>query len=539
MKKKEFNLISLVKKTTDEILIDEQLDYLGETRYRYFKRYLESQKSFKRKILVSKTVGAVIFGILPIIPLFAYFQILDFIGEEEVPVDIVLFTGSLLFGIYFLLQFFNFFLMAMLNTNKILSGKIFEWFETLPIPRERLRKLVLFTIIRSVDIPLLVIVASLPIVLLIGTQNIMIFFVSIGISVIDALFSLSLLILFSEKISKSINLNEASSRRAHKIRLINLTFYILVILGSIFLIQWAFDSMGLLINWFVNSDIPAIIILILSMIPFPIAPGYLLATFISLPHIPPQIWYNILVGFILFIILTWYLYHKSKKGIEFSTFSKQRPTIKTVRNVAQVTIKIRNPVRAFIRKDLITVSRDLKSFLSVVMPIVISFIFTFTYNSTNVGGITPFDLDFLTNMMIFLGFHIIISAIIVHGLLQIESSGATILASLPLLPRQQAKAKMILMLIIQTFTIISPPFMYIGDDKFQGMLFLSVGTLPFMLLFMILMFQLRIFYFGKMSISYTIEEAFPEKKTSKWFLIFLIELVVVNVILNFANLVMK
>jgi hypothetical protein len=127
----------------------------------------------------------------------------------------------------------------------------------------------------------------------------------------------------------------------------------------------------------------------------------------------------------------------------------------------------------------------------------------------------------------------------VHGLLQIESSGATILASLPLLPRQQAKAKLILMLIIQTFTIISPPFMYIGDDKFQGMLFLSVGTLPFMLLFMILMFQLRIFYFGKMSNSYTIEEAFPEKKTSKWFLIFLIELVVVNVILNFANLLMK
>jgi hypothetical protein len=44
MSKNEFDLISLVKITTNEILIDEQLDYLGETRYRYFKRYLESQK---------------------------------------------------------------------------------------------------------------------------------------------------------------------------------------------------------------------------------------------------------------------------------------------------------------------------------------------------------------------------------------------------------------------------------------------------------------------------------------------------------------
>ena len=164
MTDKDLSLFSLSKIATYEILIEEQTERLDTVRFKYFKRFLSSQKSLKKRFLLSKIFGAIIFGILPIIPLLTYFQVLDFLSTGIFPIEWILFAGSLLFGIFFLFQFFNFFLMAMLNTMKILSGSIFEWFETLPISREKLKKLILLTIIRSLDIPLVVITFSFPII---------------------------------------------------------------------------------------------------------------------------------------------------------------------------------------------------------------------------------------------------------------------------------------------------------------------------------------------------------------------------------------
>ncbi|MFX0105037.1 MAG: hypothetical protein ACFE75_06070 [Candidatus Hodarchaeota archaeon] len=529
MEKKELKLFSLAKITTHEIIIEEQLENLGVVRYRYFKRYLVSQKSFTRKIVLTKIASAVIFGILPVIPLFAYFQVLDFINEGTIPIDLILFTGSVLFCIYFLLQFFNFFLMAMLNTNKIIGGKIFKWFETLPISREKLRKLVLLTIFRSSDVPLIVIAISLPIVLLIGTQNILIFFVSVVVSILNTIFSLNVLVLFSIRMSKTVDINEISSSKTHTIRLINLIFYIIIIISSIVLIQWSLSSMDSIFAWFANLSLPSVVILILSMIPFPIAPGYLLSSFISPTQIPLQIWYNIIIGFILFLILTWFVYNQAKKGIEYSTYSKFRPAKKNfLTDKLLIKASIKPPVKAYINKDLLTASRDLKSFMSMIMPIILNWFFTFAYYSTNIWGITLLDVSFIFNWLIFVNFNIIISGMIVYGLLSVESSGSAILASLPLVPREQAKAKLLLILLIQIITILTPPIMYVGSSKFLYIFLIALGTLPFILLFTFLMFELRVYLFGKTKKTFLIEEVFPKKKVLKWFFIFFIEYVVFN-----------
>ena len=220
MNDKELSLVSLSKITTHEILIDEQIGQLGTVRFRYFKRFLANHASLKRRFILSKIFGAIIFGVLPILPLLTYFEVLDFINTGTFPIESILFAGSLLFGIFFVFQFFNFFLMAMLNTMKILSGSIFEWFETLPISREKLKKLILLTIIRSLDIPLVVITFSFPIIMFIGTQNIFIFLTSIGVSILQTIFSLSLLILFSERLNRVLNVNKIGSKKTHIIRLI-------------------------------------------------------------------------------------------------------------------------------------------------------------------------------------------------------------------------------------------------------------------------------------------------------------------------------
>ncbi|NVM35663.1 MAG: hypothetical protein HWN81_08705 [Candidatus Lokiarchaeota archaeon] len=536
MKNKELSLFYLSKIATYEILIEEQLERLESIRFRYFKRKLSSKDSLKRRFILSKIFGAFIFGILPIIPLLTYFQVLDFINEGEIPIELILFAGSLLFGIFFIFQFFNFFLMVMLNTMKILSGNIFEWFETLPISRGKLKKLILLTIIHSLDIPLIVITISFPIMMLIGTQNLLIFLICIGVSILNTIFSFSILILFSERMNRVLNINDIGSKRTHFIRLINLVSYIIIVIGSVFIIQWSLSSIETFFVLFGRSRSPVLVILILSMIPFPIAPGYLISSFIAPNQIPFQIWYNIFIGFSLFLILTWLIYQQSIKGIRKTTYSKFKKDSKTItKNMKEyIKIKVRSPVWAYIRKDLIISTRNLKNFLSVVMPIVIGFIFTFTYNISTIGGVSPFDIDSIFNFFVIIGFNIVISGMTVYSLLNMEESGASILASLPLQPQEQAKAKLFLMYSIQTITVLAPSFMYIGKRVFINSILTALSALPFVLLFMFIMFELWVFFFGKSKNLFVIEEVLPENKIRKWLEIFLIEYFIYFAILTLS-----
>ncbi|MFX1531542.1 MAG: hypothetical protein ACFFBC_10555 [Promethearchaeota archaeon] len=541
MKFKDLNLFSLSKITTYEILIDEEIGRLESARFHYFKGDILNREYLKRRLLISKILGAVIFGVLPIIPLLSYFQVLDFINEGTFPAEIILFTSSLLFSVYFLFQFFNFFLMSMLNTMKLISGSIFEWFETLPISRERLKKIILLTLVRSIDIPLIAITISLPIVMLIGTQNLLIFFTCIGVSILNTIFSFCLLVLFSERINRVLNINAIGSKRTHFIRMINLVSYIGIVVGSVLLIQWALSSVDTFFNLFVKTRYPRQVILILSMVPFPIAPGYLISSFIVPHEITAPIWFNILIGVALFSLLTWYIYLKSVKDIKKSTFSKfksdkRRLDLYTDRVQSLIKIKVNSPVWAYIRKDLIIATRDVKYFLSLVMPIVVGFVVIFTYNLTSFRGLTPFEIDIGFNVIVIIGFNLVISGMIVNGLLNMEESGSSILSSLPIVPREQAKAKLILMVLIQSITVLAPSLMYIGRTEFYISLITAIGVLPLTLLFLIIMFELRVYFFGKKRYYYTIEEVLPDNRIAKWALIFIIEYFILFLFIIFASI---
>ncbi len=520
MNEEELNLYSLSKLTIKEILIEEQLEYLGEFRFRSFKLYLTNQKALKRKLITSKILGAFIFGILPIIPFLSYFQILEHITSDPASIRIILFGGSLIFGVYFILQFFNFFLMTVLNITRIMSGRIFDWYRTLPISREKLRKLIILTIIRSSDIPLIVITFALPVLMFIGTQNLIIALVSFGVSILNIIFSFCVVVLFGERLNRILDINESGSKKTNKIRLINMISYIIIVIGSIFLIQWSFTSLEGFFDWFVSINYNSIVILILSMIPFPLSSGYLISSFIAPTYVPLYIWYNILVGSGLFIILIFFVYNKAIKEIKKRASLKFKTSFKSNVFDKELKIKFDTPVVAYIRKDLLMTFRDLKTFLSVIMPIVLSFIFIFTYNLTKIRGQTPFDIDLIYNWAVILAFQILISGMLVFSLLDIGDTENLVLSSLPLVPRDQAKAKLLLISLIQNIAILGPIIMYINTPKFLDAVITVLIVLPFALIFIFLIFDMRIYFFGKLKHHYVIEEVFPENKTLKRVLIF-------------------
>ncbi|MFW9947729.1 MAG: hypothetical protein ACFFDX_12970, partial [Candidatus Odinarchaeota archaeon] len=191
MKGDKISTYSLAKNISYEIIIEDQLQLKSEAASRLLERYSKRRTSLKVKFLSYKIINAIIFGILPIFPLIAYMDISRFLVTVPVHHQISIFIKSLIFEIFFTLQFLDFFLMGIFNLINIMSGEIFEWFKTLPLPKKKLKRLAFLTIFHNFDLPILANTFVFPIIMLFVTQNIIVFFLALGTSILNITFSIS------------------------------------------------------------------------------------------------------------------------------------------------------------------------------------------------------------------------------------------------------------------------------------------------------------------------------------------------------------
>ena len=111
MTEKKITLYYMAKFITHEVILEEQIHYSDAFRTRLFENIKKSKKFLRNKILTTKISSAIIFGVLPIIPLITYLKIIQYLSNPSISIDIMMFGGSLIFSIFFLVQFFNFFLL--------------------------------------------------------------------------------------------------------------------------------------------------------------------------------------------------------------------------------------------------------------------------------------------------------------------------------------------------------------------------------------------------------------------------------------------
>ncbi|MHA2218268.1 MAG: hypothetical protein ACXACY_20230, partial [Candidatus Hodarchaeales archaeon] len=536
MKSEKLTLYYIAKYTNYELLIDSLTltNQLGA-----WKANKKSERSIKLKIIRTKILYAIIFGILPIFPLLGYFEIADLLINTPISAEIIIFHGVLYFGLFFILQFINFFLMGMLETGMIMSGRIFEWFETLPIPRSKLKKIVFITIFRTFDIPIIVIIMGFPITMLISTSNIIIFLISLGISILTTFFAFCLLILIGGKINRALDVNEINSRRSNIIRLFSIFSYVVIILGSIYLIQWASSSIDTFFRMFLSIRNPGATNMVLSAIPYPFNPSYLIVNLIVFDRVPSELWVSSLIGLFILALMTWWVYKRALNQIEKLTFSKFRSpkeshASKHEKKEFKVKIRSVSTIRAFLRKDLVIFSHDLKTFMTIITSVILSFIYSFYFNFGIIGGNVPSENLIYMNLIGMLLFHPILSGMLVYSILSIEDSGQSVITSLPIIPRDLAKAKLVLIFTIQTIALFLPILMYIPDQKFMSMLVATLIALPFVWMLLMLIFELRVNFFGKKRNYYTMEIVKPENVLTKWILIISIEYIISFWIISFT-----
>ena len=525
IKKENLSLYYLAKFTSKELLIEELVFTKGGNQSYFLNKYNNRPFRIKLKVILTKLFYAAIFGIMPVIPLLTYLELISLFMDSSASIERIFFMGSMLFSLYFALQFLNFFIMGMLDATMIISGKIFEWLETLPISRKKLLKIVYLTLFRSYDIPIVVLFFTFPLVMLIGSQSLILFLICFGISFINLVFSFSILILIGERINRILDINEIGSKKTLLIRLINIFSYLIVVFSSYAIIQWFFNSIGTMYDLFIASDYQSIINLILSIIPYPFSSSFLISLFIAPNQASLHLWISTLIGFALLSIITYWISVKAFKAIERISISKLKAinvigNFKAINKDNRVDVIITTPFIAYLRKDLYAISRNVKAFISIIMPITLSFVFITMVGIKNIGIVSFTDGGFLLNWIRILIFSPILSGLLVYAIMSLDASGGSIIDTLPIVPRDQAKSKLFLILIFQTCATLLPSLMYITKPNFNAIITNFLFTLPFNWLILLIIFLLRIHSFGKKTKNnYVLEEHNPQNKIYKWVII--------------------
>ena len=515
----------------DEAFLENQLQIAGSNQSRILENLARNKNSTKNQALVVKVVYAILIGILPLMPLFMYFQIRDLLLMGPITADTIIFASAVLLSIYFGMNFMYMFILGVISLSGFMSGEVFNWLEILPIPRHDLQKIGFIVLWRFFDIPLVVSGAVFPVLMTWATGNFLVCIICVMAAVLNTLFIFFILIIVTEKYSRTFKGSKTNTTKANIIRVITMLGYIIpaVLTGQLF--SWALESIGPLIANFVAGESPMIMNFILSLVPFPFAPCFLLGlTLLPQGMLPIPLLVTTLIGVSFLVIIIWRLYKVVLGNLQNLTSHQIRVTSASTTPLAPARegrpILPVTAVKAFLRKDVASLSRDFQGMLYLLMPFVYPFImFLPTINQAGNRSLTT--IEFFGFLFMFLIMITVMNAgMLVAGLLSLEDSGASIIAALPIVPRDQAKAKLIILCTIQAISSLIPIFLVWNLPNAFELILLLQSFCLIGLTIAIFTFILKIRLFGKMRYKFVVEEVMISHKVAKWFAIITIDVVI-------------
>ncbi|MFX1572434.1 MAG: type II CAAX prenyl endopeptidase Rce1 family protein [Promethearchaeota archaeon] len=514
-----------------EILMEGQIASAGAHQAKLIEKFKKNKKYIKNQFLALKIVFSFLFTFFPLLPLIMYFQVTQNPDQTYTP-NTISFVSSFIFGIFFAVILLYLIMFGLVSTSSFMSGNSFKWLQTLPFSKKQLKKIGFMTIFRNLDLPLIVLIFSSPIIMLIATQNFLIFITMLLVSFVNVVFCFSLLVIIGEKMSFIFSESKGKSKKVNIVRMLTMISYFVIAFASGFIITWGFNSVDTLLVTFTNNEPSDMMNIIFSLIPYPFAPGYL----ISLSSMPNQVPLGIIgstiIGFALFILITVILFRTAQRALR-STISTEIKVEEVEKREIEVEVTPKSPILAYLRKDLISTTRDLQSFMFIFFPLFYPLILILTMQVPINMAVTSIE-GILILWSIVLAVYLFIPPMLIVGFLNIEESGSSTIASLPILPREQAKAKIILMLSIQGISIILSSIVLMLLTGSIIILILFLVSLPIAWTLLLFMFEMKIRLFGKIKYKYIIEELNKEHKVGKWILM-LVSLFLLYVTISIAG----
>ncbi len=513
MEEEKLKYYSISKFTCYEILMEGQIASAGAHQARLIEKFKRNKNYIKHQFLALKIVFSFLFTFFPLLPLVMYFQI-TLNPEHVYTPNTIAFVSSFIFGIFFAITLLYMIMFGMVSTSSFMSGNSFKWLQTLPFSKKDLRKIGFMTIFRNLDIPLIVLIFASPIIMFIGTQNFLIFITTLLVSFLNVVFCFSLLVILGEKMSYIFSESKGKSKKVNIVRMITMISYFVIAFSSGFIITWGFNSVDTLLATFATNEPSDMMNIIFSLIPYPFAPGYLISLSSMPNRVPLGIIGSTIIGFALFILITLFLFRTAQRALR-STISTEIKVEEVEKREIEVEIVPKSPIKAYLRKDLVSTTRDLQSFMFIFFPIFYPLILILTMQvPINMAGTSVEAILILWSIV--LAVYLFIPPMLIVGFLNIEESGSSTIASLPIIPREQAKAKIILMLSIQGISIILSSIVLTILTNSIIILLLFLVSLPIAWTLLLFMFEVKIRLFGKVKYKYIIEELNKEHKVGKW-----------------------
>ncbi|MFX1374456.1 MAG: type II CAAX prenyl endopeptidase Rce1 family protein [Promethearchaeota archaeon] len=532
MNRRKLKYYSLAKYPTYEILMEGQIASAGAHQARLIEKYKKNKNYIKHQILALKIVFAFLFAFLPILPLVTYLQLAN--SLESYTVNSITFISSFMFSIYFGITFLYMLMFGMVTVSSFMSGNSFKWLQTLPFSKKDIKKIGFMTLFRDLDIPLIISAVGFPLIMLIGTQNFLIFAASFLVSFLNIIFNFSLLVIIGEKLSFLFSESKGKSKKVNIVRMLTMFGYFSIAFGSGMIFSLGFSSVDRFLIIFTIKEPSTGLGMMLSLIPIIVAPAYFL-TISSIPNqVPLELLLSTLIGFALFIIIVWAVFKVAQQSLR-TTISTEIIVDSIKKKDIEVDIKKKSKITAYIWKDLVSTTRDMQSFMFLFFPIFYPLIMVFSVQGPIINEVTTIE-GILILWSIIIGIYLFIPPMLIVGFLNLEESGSSIKASLPVIPRDQAKAKIILMSSIQGISLaFISIFLTILTNSIL-VLILFVVTLPIAWSLLLVMFEMKIHFFGKMKYKYILEELNKEYKIFKWILMILIEFGIYFAILTVGGL---
>lgn len=526
-------LFKISKTVYHESLLQSQLNMMGSNKERYLER-LSNKNDFKTQAIFQKVVIGVYYLILGMFPIQNVNQIKRAISSNT-SMSWIVFSSVLTLSVFLILQFILLLTFTLMFSSNLMSGDQFKWLATLPLHKQDVQKIAFLTFFRGIDIQMIGFILALPLAMAISTKNIL--FTSIGllISIANAFLYLSLLIILGQKMSRILEHYAVNDRKTNLIRIFSMLAYLLSTLFIFVLINWASQNITKLYNnQFLQQNILSLINPILSIVPFPFALCYVL-TFISVGEINLTFSFiGAVTGTILYFILTYFVVRKAiyilgaitLNEIEF--YQKDAPTKVQSEDVSIVAT---SPIRAFIKKDLHMATRDIQTMSLFLFPILFPVL-----SILGSGGVMISDMTLNLLLISNLPFIALGSLMMVQGVSNMEKSGATINASLPISGRDQIKAKIPYFIIILPLALFIPLLFLINQSNFFTILLYTLLILPLPPLTGLAGLFLKIRLFGKLSHKYVLEDVNDNAKVIKWISITAFNLFLVGVFIFLSTL---
>jgi len=521
---------NLSKIVANEVFLDFLVQSQGSNQAQFLERLEKNQRTARTQAMVIKAVYAMMFCFLTAVPVLALIQVSDYAQKGSAAPGTILFAAGFTIGLYFVLEFVYLLVLGVINLSSLFSGDSFKWLETLPISQPIRQKVCLLAAFRSFDAGLVSLVLAFPVLVAILKGSPLLVLACAFVSFLNTVISFSLLVLIAERFGRFTRANERTTRRGNILRTASMIGYMIAAFSIGIIVNMATTSVEAIFAALTQLGDIAAWNALFSLVPYPFAPGYLVAAVAMDPNsIPLTDWVSIFAGAGLLALLAWRAYVRAVKTLRGVVVAGETGAGAISAQVAE-TVDIskifapRTPVQAFRHKDLSTASRDMQAMTFLMMPIILPFVSLVPYLIATGNGSVETAGSFIFTIWIIMALISIIGATgLMSGLLNMETTGASLLASLPIVTRDQAKAKLSIMLPLEVVGFVAPVLLFVANPAFPQLFLTILTSIPYITFLLLASFLLKVRLFGRLKYKYVLEEVRMEHKTLKWLLIILMD----------------